>query len=290
MVDGKQSHGGLTDRFRNILSVYLFCKDNHISFKLYYIYPCNLRYYLLPNHYNWIIDSKNLSYSYYDSKDLYIYTNAHTLTTDKTKWATINNTYHISILSKAAYNKKPIQYHIYGNAYFGAGKYKYLFNELFIPSPYLKQKIAEVKKNINHEYEAITLRFQQLLGDLKEGNFDILSEYRQKELIDKCKNKIINLYMSGYFSTNYILVTSDSAKFINVINKLSFVYTIPGKMEHMDYTQNSDIEINAKSFIDLYLLSEAKCITLLQTEKMYKSGFPKFAAELGDKPYKEIIF
>lgn len=134
------------------------------------------------------------------------------------------------------------------------------------------------------------MRFQQLLGDFKEGNFEILSNSKQELLIDKCKNKIIELYSNGFFNTKMILVTSDSTRFLQVIEKLSFVYTIPGKMEHMDYTQNFDIDVNAKSFIDLYLLSEAKCITLLQTEKMYKSGFPKFAAELGGKPYKEIIF
>lgn len=73
MIDGTQSHGGLTDRFRNILSVYLFCKNNKLKFRLYYIYPCNLKYYLLPHRYNWTIESKNISYSIYDTRDLYIY-------------------------------------------------------------------------------------------------------------------------------------------------------------------------------------------------------------------------
>ena len=42
MVDGVHKHGGLTDRFRNMLSLYSYCKGKGIPFKIYYLYPCEL--------------------------------------------------------------------------------------------------------------------------------------------------------------------------------------------------------------------------------------------------------
>lgn len=63
MVDGRYTHGGLTDRFRNILSVYDFCKENRLRFRHWYSYPCDLRLLLEPARYDWRIDKRELSFS-----------------------------------------------------------------------------------------------------------------------------------------------------------------------------------------------------------------------------------
>lgn len=290
MIDGTQVHGGLTDRFRHILSVYSYCKNNNIRFRLYYVYPCNIQFLFQPNKYDWSIKEEDISYSFYDHKELYLYVDIYNGQYKKTTNA-INNERHLSILNQILNNSSKIQYHVYGNSYFAQGQYKLLFEELFRPTNYLKNKIAEYHKYITEPYEAVTLRFQQLLGDFKEGQYPILSLEDRKHLITKCINKINTLYKEGYFSTERILITSDSPTFIEEIQKsLSYVYTISGKMEHMDFTTNDDLDMNSKSFIDLILLSEAHKLTLLKTELMYPSGFPKFAAELGNKPYTELRF
>lgn len=290
MIDGTQIHGGLTDRFRHILSIYSYCKDNNMKFKLHYVYPCNIHLLLQPNKYNWNIKKEDISYSYYDHKELYLYVDTYN---GKYKATTheINNERHLSTLNKITSNPKRIQYHVYGNSYFAQGKYKELFEELFKPTKYLKERLKLYNKTLTEPYEAVTLRFQQLLGDFKEGKYAILSEKEKNTLISKCINKIDALYKEGYFSTKKILVTSDSPTFLNEVQKsLPYVYIIPGKMEHMDFTNNDDLEMNSKSFIDLFLLSESQKLTLLRTGLMYPSGFPKFAAELGNKPYNEFKF
>ena len=287
MIDGKLPHGGLTDRFRNILSIYSYCKSNNIPFKVYYHYPCDLESILEPNEYDWRIKSSRLSHHFLDSKELVLYVNPYNLPDAEFKRK--NNEEHLKLLNDEFSKKRNIQYHLYGNAFFAAGHYCELYKELFKPSPYLKKRIEHVLINMQEPYEAITLRFQQLLGDFSEGNFEILPEKERTELLKECISKIEDLYSNGYFSTNSILVTSDSPTFIEEVKKLSFVYTIPGKMEHMDFTKNPDLEMNAKAFVDLYLLMNAKRITLLKIGKMYKSGFPAFAAELGNVLFNEII-
>lgn len=288
MIDGKLAHGGLTDRFRNILSVYSYCKEHQIPFKIHYTYPCNLTQILQPNNYDWQIKSSELSYHFLDTKELVLYVDPYDLPEDKFKRK--NNEEHLMLLNNEFCKKRNIQYHLYGNAFFAEGHYCELYEELFKPSPYLKKRIEHVLINMQEPYEAITLRFQQLLGDFSEGNFEILPETERHKLIKSCITKIDDLYNKGYFSTKKILVTSDSPTFIEKVKKLKYVYTIPGRMEHMDFTKNSDLEMNAKAFVDLYLLMRAQRITLLKVSNMYKSGFPAFAAELGRVKYVEIDF
>ena len=288
MIDGKLPHGGLTDRFRNILSVYSYCKKNDIPFKLFYDYPCDLTAYLLPNQYDWRIKASELSSHFLDTKEIVLYVIPYNLSDEDFKKR--NNEAHIKLLNEELGKKRKVQYHLYGNSFFAEGQYSELFKELFKPSSYLEQRINQWLNCISEPYEAVTLRFQQLLGDFEEGNFVVLPVDERNELIQKCLSKIKELYVVSYFSTQKILVTSDSPSFLAEVSKLPFVFVIPGKMEHMDFTHNADVEMNVKSFVDLFLLMKAKKITLLRTGKMYKSGFPGFAAELGGIGYNEIYF
>ena len=292
MVDGKLPHGGLTDRIRNILSVYSYCKTNGIPFKVYYIYPVPLTNYLVPNEYDWEIWSKDLSYHILDSQEIVLYVNELPGTGEwkSSRARDYNNSLHLTTLEQELSKKKRRQYHVYGNAYFARGQYKPLFEELFKPSDYLAKRIEAVSNSFSESYESVTLRFQMLLGDLEEGAFEVLGPQQQEALMEKCIGKIDELWRNKYFSTPKILVTSDSSRFLKRISHKDYVYTIPGKMEHMDHTSNPDLEMNAKPFLDLFLLMQSKRLTQLITGKMYKSGFPAFAAELGGRPYFEVFF
>ena len=292
MVDGKMTHGGLTDRLRNILSTYSFCKEKGIRFRIHYVYPCPLTCFLLPNDYDWRISPSELSHHILDTREIVLMVKE---LPGSGQWKSsserdYNNHNHLTILDRELSKWKKTQFHIYGNAYFARGHYRPLFEELFRPSPYLAKKVSESIASMPEPYEAISLRFQMLLGDLFEGSYEVLEATQRADLICICIAKIEELWQSHYFSTPKVLITSDSELFLSRIKDKKYVYTIPGKMEHMDFTKNPDIEMNVKPFIDLFLLKEARRITLLRTGKMYKSGFPAFVAELGDKPFYEICF
>ena len=87
-----------------------------------------------------------------------------------------------------------------------------------------------------------------------------------------------------------ILVTSDSRKFLNEIDKEEWSYTIPGKLVHMSYTPIHNFETHLKSFVDLLVLSEAEKLYLLVTDDMFHSGFAESASLINNKPYEEIVF
>ncbi len=292
MVDGKLPHGGLTDRIRNILSIYSYCKTNGTPFKVYYNYPTPLTNYLVPNRYDWEICSKDLSYHVLGYQEIVLYVNELPGTGGwkSSRAGDYNNSLHLTALNQELSKNRRRQYHIYGNAYFAHGQYKSLFEELFKPSAYLVKKLDALQNCFSEPYESVSLRFQMLLGDLQEGSFEVLGAQQQEDLIEKCIQKIDELWRNNYFSTPKILVTSDSSRFISRISLKEYVYTIPGKMEHMDYSHNPDLEMNAKPFLDLFLLMKSKRLTQLITGKMYKSGFPAFAAELGNNPYDEFFF
>ena len=289
MVDGVHSHGGLTDRFRNILSIYAYCKEHTIPFRIHYVYPCELKHFLLPNVYDWTIKPSDITYSYYDSKEMILYVRP-IEDVESDEMIRINNEEHLNLLGEELRKRKNIQYHLYGNTCSAAGHYQELWKELFKMTPFLETHINQVRKNFKEPYESVTLRFQQLLGDFEEGDYETLSKEAKEVLIQTCIDKIDELYHTGYFSTPKVLITSDSQTFLERVRALSYVYTIPGKLEHMDFTQNDNLEVNVKPFIDLILLSEAQRLTLLKVGKMYKSGFPAFAAELGGKLYNELLY
>lgn len=278
MIDGRFIHGGLTDRLRGIISIYHYCKEKGIKFYLNYIYPFNLSLFLEPNEYNWEIDTKDITYNKKYAEPIVI-----------NDWQ-LDVRLHKMYLDKVVSKHKGKQIHIYSNSPFLNNNFRQDFKELFHPSFKLQNKLDEILTSIGESYIAMVFRFQQLLGDFKEAGYKILSKKEQKELIQQCIKKTYELY-NKHHPNEIILITSDSTTFLKSISsELDFVRTIPGKVVHMDYTSDATNDVYMKSFVDLFILSKAKKIYLLQTGEMYHSGFAKQAAMIKNAPYEEIIF
>ena len=278
MIDGRSIHGGLTDRLRGITTIYEYCKRKHITFKLNYVYPFQLTDYLVPASYDWCVQPEAISYN-----------------STQTKVVVLND-YQLDVLLHKLYldsiirHSKGKQIHIYTNTYFLDKYFSESFKELFRPTPPLQSAIAANLQQIGNKYVAMVFRFQQLLGDFKEDGYKVLKKNEQENLIQRCINKVVELHHVNH-PNDIVLVTSDSGCFLQAItNKLDYVRIIPGKVVHMDHTDNAAFDTYMKSFEDLLLLSKADKIYLLQTGEMYHSGFAKRAAMINDKPYEEIIF
>lgn len=178
-------------------------------------------------------------------------------------------------------NNSMLDIHIYSNAHFCSNHYAKLFNELFKPSQELQSLIDFHINAIGSKYVSATFRFQQLLGDFKEGDpniYHILDDISKKQLIERCIDELLSSLKKLPLSYK-MLVTSDSITFLEKVAKIERVYVVPGKVAHMNYTA-SDNKIFMKSFVDLFLLMNAETIMLYQTGEMYNSGFPRFAARL----------
>ena len=133
-------------------------------------------------------------------------------------------------------------------------------------------------------------RFQRLLGDFHERDgFDISAE-EQQLLMDRCVERIEQLHRSLDVSRK-IMLMSDSVRFLEyAAQRLDFVSYVPGKIQHIDFYDNTGDDVNIKLFADILIISRAERAFLLQTGRMYNSGFPRRAAQVGNVPFKHIRF
>ena len=144
---------------------------------------------------------------------------------------------------------------------------------------------------MGNNYYAAVFRFQNLLGDFEEYNYQpIKDQDKAEDLIEKCLNAIKELQTSHV--NQPLLVTSDSVKFLQRASQVKGVHIIPGTLIHMDgqkkYISDNTNEAYLKSFLDFYLLSEAQKIYRIGTSYMYPSEFPVYAAKIHEIPFASI--
>ncbi|PTL32253.1 hypothetical protein AXF23_13410 [Prevotella sp. oral taxon 313] len=271
--------GGLSDRLRGITSIYGECKRKNLPFKIVFE-PLHLQDYLVPNQYDWQIEAKNICW---DLKKVY----PCTLLTYNNN---LENSAQINAQKKILQyylNKSYKQIHIYSNMAIADNDFSVLFNELFRPSERLQNQIDYHLNKLGGEkkYISLTFRFRQLLGDFKEGGY-ILPESEREAYILKCIKGVVELHLR--YPTERILVTSDSKMFLDRLCHLEYVYVIPGKVVHMGFTFDASQDTYIKSFIDYFMLSNAKKVFQMTDKLLFRSGFPKRAAMLTNAPYEEI--
>lgn len=274
MADGSILHGGLSDRLRGCVSLYYMAKKLDIPFKIYFISPFRLEEYIEPNKYDWHIEDNDMDFSAKNTNIVYVYN----------RDLPFEHHFQEKYLERRILPHKQNQ--IFTNIDLGDRYFSLLFHELFKPSDSLSNHIQINKKNIGGNYIAMVYRFQQLLGDFHEGNFPTLTLDERRVLINKCRVAISTMHK--LYPNSKILITSDSITFLNSVRDIPFVYIIEGKVYHMDFNNKSLQLSYMKSFLDLFMLSEAERIYLVRTENMYHSGFAKRASLINNIPYSVL--
>ncbi|MDR0872233.1 MAG: hypothetical protein LBN27_02035, partial [Prevotellaceae bacterium] len=160
-----------------------------------------------------------------------------------------------------------------------------LFNELFKPTSKLEAQINFHLAKINSSYIACVFRFQSLLGDFTEYDFPTLPSDKQQDLINICAKSLLALKNNHKLP---VLVTSDSSTFLSYVSTLENIFTLSGKVVHLDCTDNADENVYMKSFIDFMMLSKADKIYSIVTGQMYPSEFPLYAAKVNNIPFERI--
>lgn len=284
MIDGSYNHGGLCDRLKGIVSLYAYCKYNHLPFRIKYTFPYELSEILIPSNYDWRLQEGEYSDNPFFTRVLFM-----------------KREFKADRLLKL---KTKRQIHFYGNRdllpcinqfYSEKGEnpdydWGTLFRELFEPSDLLKRKIQLTKEKIGENYIAAVFRFQNLLGDFKEYDFQELPDDQKEGLIKKCIAGLKDI-MAKHKEEKF-LVTSDSASFLMEAAKIEKVHIIPGKLTHMDQVQESKdndlYESHLKSFVDFFMLSDAKKIYRMSTSLMYPTQFPLYASKVHNIPFESI--
>ena len=280
MVDGTAIHGGMCDRFKGIITLYAYCKYRGIPFRIKYTHPFRLEDYLSPASYDWTLKENEY--------------------TDNPRYCRILYMRKEYLAQRLLNLKTKKQVHFYGNrdslAYINeayAGNYDWgeLFRELFKPCTVLEEQIKTIQQNLGNNYYAAVFRFQNLLGDFKEYNYRPINDPEEAEsLIAKCLNAIRDLQATH--GNLPLLVTSDSVTFLERASQIEGVHIIPGTLTHIDGNKSplpgNPYDTYLKSFLDFYVLSEARKIYRIGTSYMYPSEFPVYAAKVHDIPFESI--
>lgn len=282
MCDGKFIHGGLTDRIRGILTTFYISKFYNLPFYIYWITPFKLTQFLVPNNIDWRISENDIVYNQ----------KAFPVILERFGKNKKFENFFNDLVFKSIFINPKHQMHVYSNLDFAHKKFKKLYNELFKPAPLLKSNVDHYLTLLENDYISFSFRFTNLLGDFKDVISTPLSLPQQNDLINKNiqeLRKFLDIY-----NNKHILITSDSTKFLNSVKEIDQrIFIVPGNTFHLDQTNICDEEMNEvwlKTFIDQYLIMNAKRAFLFRTGEMYSSGFAKFAALIGNVPFKEHTF
>jgi len=275
--DGNFSHGGLVDRLKGIISFYQISKILDYDFKVFFKHPFDLRDFLNPNLIDWSINEKDLKYSPFSFKILYLMNDFKT------------NPLHIFAKSKAK------TFFVYSNVdylptLFPDKKeediktiWRNNYKELFKISDYLKEKLKLLPEDFRLAFHT---RFTTLIGDFSDSTKLVLSENEKMILIQKVIKSIDEA--ASQYPDKIKYVFSDSTFFLQYIKTHTNYKTLDGAPKHLE-NNNSDIDYHSKTFLDFYFLAESDMIFSVKIDEMYFSSFSKYAAIVGNKDFKRIM-
>lgn len=269
MIDGKTPHGGLSDRLRGLFSVYHYCINNDIDFKVCWDYPFKLQEYLAPK-IDWVIDKRELSYN--KRETAFSFFNSYSfMNNDETNYF------------KLLFTNK-IEHHVYSNVTLHEELFKRYFNELFTLDVRLESAVKKCLNEIGGRYVSCTFRFIGLLGDFNENVARRVNSEEEKTGYIKKGISAIQKLKKEHPEVKKVLVTADSPLFLKEASKIPYVYIIPGTVAHMDNVEEDDYGVHLKSFLDFILISKAlKCYSFTTGRMFAQTKFAKTAALVGGK-------
>lgn len=274
--DGVVSHGGLLDRLKGALSFYEVAKHKNVEFKICFNHPFQLTDFLEPNEVNWNIEK--ITYNPFQDEVLYLM-----------------NNFTVNPLDLISSNKKK-KYFVYCNIDYLKTINSHLsdikihelwrnnFEQLFKKSLFLKEAMAKLPEESNIVCHT---RFTTLMGDFADTTSIVLNEKEKEILVSKIIEKLVEIQLKNENTPIYVL--SDSVVFLNIIKEKTNFKTLAGTPKHVDVNSNSsNVDEHLKTFTDFYFMSNSNQVYLMKIDKMYNSGFSKYAAIIGNKPFSIV--
>lgn len=274
IFDGHYAQHDVADRLRQITTVYLYCRENGLDFRIHFTSPFQLEEYLEPANYDWRIADEQLCYNSADACAVLLdgY-DPH----DKREEAFLRR------LMRRSLSPRRKQIHVYTNIFYAEEQFGDCFRELFRPTKALRQQIDKQITQLGGEgrYIAITAEFGSLLGEVQPG--EELSQSAQEELIGRCCTQIEHL-RDAQPQTTSVIVSSDSPRFLARAAELPRVHVIPDAVDH------HTTDIHAKAILDFLVLSQAAEVNLLVSGRMPRSNFSRRAAQIHGRTFYEVFF
>lgn len=270
MADGFRRSSGLADRLRGIVSLYGYCIDNNLDFRINFTHPFDLRKYMLPAKHDWTISHDELSWNSDEARAFHLVTVNHDNPEREKR-------YQRKRLSQCL-SKDFRQAHVYTAFDCEDKRFSTLFSRLFRPAPEAEKIVSEVQGRLGKDYISVSARFLELLGDFVEPKAvrKPLAYEKQIELMDKCVAAITDIWDG----TGKVLITSDSVRFLNYAkSRLNFVEIIDGEVCHISVDTKNRENADLKTFADFFAKAGARKSYLLVGPGMYRSNFSERAAQ-----------
>lgn len=284
MFDGRKRHGGLADRLRAMATTYCFCRDRGLDFRIHFVHPFCLEEYLEPNRCDWRIDPTEISFNRRDARPAYIAAQALGDERD----------FRFQRRMTEKFCAEPCrQLHLYSNICFEEARFGEAFRDLFRPAPWLQRLVDEQLERLDAGggFVAVSSRFMELLGDFSEragrAAQGLPPEARER-LMERCCEALGRIHAAH--PGERLLVTSDSTRFLERVHRYDYVYTLPGRIGHMDVAAGDDREVHTKTFLDFLVLCRARVHYYLIGPGMYRGNFSRRAAQIGGAPFREVTF
>lgn len=274
--DGVVSHGGLLDRLKGVISFYEVAKKKNVDFKIHFNHPFHLSDFLETNEVNWQIE--NIKYNPLQDEVLYLMNNFEVNPLELIHPAKKKNYFVYCNIDYLKTINSPFSEVEINDLW--RNNYQKLFKE----SLFLKEalvKLPQEKSIVCHT------RFTTLMGDFADTTSAVLNEQDKEKLVNKILEKVNEIHQKNENTPIYVL--SDSIVFLNIIKEKTNFKTLSGTPKHVDVkSSSSSFEEHLKTFTDFYFMSKSEQVFLLKIDKMYNSGFSKYAAIIGDKPFSIV--
>lgn len=269
IIDPHINHPGLSDRYKAIIGCYYIAKQNGFDFKIIFDTPFKLSDYLDVNNCDWRAEFKDLSYSLKNSRVI-PYNGGGKLPrlSKKIKQYHVYSYIGYNIL---ATNKIPDYNRVWGE----------LYNSLFRPGEIVKSQIEETGFK-EASYIAVHLRFVNALEHFEDNHYNYLSDEHKEKLIQRCIDGIKGIL--NKYQDLPVVVFSDSNIFLNRVQEALPVHVLKGEVGHISF--NNAQKVILKTFLDFYMISNAKEVYIIKAAEMYGTVFSYYAAVAG---YKEAI-
>lgn len=270
MADGHFGSNGLFDRLKGIVTLYALSKATGKDFKIFFTSPFNLKDFLVPNLYDWTIESPY----YHFPASIPEIVNSNNL------FYARNNERHCYCMTDAL--------DLINKRYSKSFSFKSLYKELFKPSEYL-EKIIRERECPSKSYIAIHVRIVNLLGENieKAAGFEALSQPDQSKLINNLMMKINEIIKKHEGLDTYLFTDSNKfSKFAQLSNEK--IKIVQGNIAHIGNHDKVSLESVSKLFLDYHYISKAIKVYSIIGNGLYPSAFPLYAAKIGDVPFIRI--
>ncbi len=276
--DGLLPHGGFVDRLKGILSFYEISKLEDYEFYIQFDDPFELKLFLEPNKVDWYIKKEDVYWEPFNTKFLYLVNDFDVRPLEVLKNSSAST---FIVYANIDYFKT---YYTELTASQLEEKWRLSFNELFQKSDDLLNKLNKVEQE---KYISVHTRFTSLMGDFTDTTKKVLSESQKQELLNKLRLIIKGIIKKSDYKC---YAFSDSVNFLKFISEKEAVHLVEGEPVHMDkFVKKTTIDSHLKTILDFFAIANSEAVFFIKADEMYHSSFSKYAAIVGNKPFKIVL-